>query len=49
MTSILFHTTFPSSVIAAGLRPRRHASMAGTGLTVAKVFNPIALALRHVP
>ena len=48
----LSHTSFPITatwVVAAGPRPGADASMAATGLTVAKDANPNALALRHAP
>ncbi|MDQ6728782.1 MAG: hypothetical protein M3022_00365 [Actinomycetota bacterium] len=49
MTRFLSHTPFFSTVAAAGLRPDARASMTEIGLTVAKVPNPNALALRHAP
>ena len=52
MVRNLSHTSFPVTAtwaVAAGPRPGASASVAETGLTVAKHANPNALALRHAP
>lgn len=49
MTRFLSHTSLFFTVAAAGLRPDARTSMTEIGLTVAKVPNPNALALRHAP
>lgn len=49
MNRFFSHTPFISTVAVAGLRPAARASMTEIGLTVAKVPNPNALALRHAP
>lgn len=49
MTRFLSHNSFPVMPASAGLRPRAHAWMTQSGLTVVKVPTPNALVLRHAP